>query len=428
MSHRSRPQRGRISPEARAVIASMRAGRLSRRSVLGGAGALGLAGALSACGTSSSDSGTATGDAAAGPQAATDLSKTDKVVNWANWTLYLDYDEETKTYPTLEKFQSETGLDATYAEDIDDNESYYGKIQAQLRQGQDIGKDIITLTDFMAARLIKAGWVQKLDQANIPNGANILDNLKGDDLAWDPGRDFSYTWQSGYAGLGWNTAELKKLTGKSELTSLEELWDPKLKGRVEVLSEMRDTVGLILLYQGVDITKDLDLTKWQNAVAVLDEQLKSGQIRQVKGNSYKEDLVSKDAVAVIGWSGDMFQLSYENGTGTFGFAIPESGGTLWSDNLLVPIGAPHKANAEKLIDFYYDPAVAAEVAAYVNYICPVKGAQEEIVKIPGIEESVANSPYIFPTAEDLAKVQVFQALDDTTEREFTTAFQKVLGA
>jgi spermidine/putrescine transport system substrate-binding protein len=417
-----------MSPEAAAVVRAMRAGRLSRRSVLGGAGALGLAGALGGCGTSSSDDpGTSDASASAGPSPAADRSATEKKVDWANWTLYLDYDEDTKKYPTLEKFQAETGITATYAEDVDDNETYYGKVQAQLRQGQDIGKDIITLTDWMAARLVKAGWTQKLDQANIPNGVNILDNLKGEAIGWDPGRDYSYTWQSGYAGIGWNTAELKKLTGKSELKSVEELWDPKLEGRVEVLSEMRDTVGLILMLQGVDISKPPTTDQWQAGLAVLEKQLANGQIRQVKGNSYKEDLISKDAVAVIGWSGDMFQLEYENGAGSFGFAIPESGGTLWSDNMLVPIGAPHKANAEKLINFYYDPAIAAEVAAYVNYICPVKGAQAEIVKIPGIEEAVATSPYIFPTAADLAKVKSFAALDDATEREFTTAFQKVLG-
>lgn len=425
---RPRPYRGRVSPQAEAVLDAMQAARPRRRTVLGGVGALGLAGALSACGTSSegTDPLDSTGG---GPSPAQDASETDKTVRWANWTLYLDYDEETKKYPTLEKFQSETGIKASYAEDINDNESYYGKVQAQLRQGQDIGADVITLTDYMAARLIKSGWVQKLDQSQIPNGKNILENLKGEaNLAWDPNRDYSYTWQSGYAGLGWNVEQLQKLTGKTELKTLDELWDPKLKGRIEVLSEMRDTVGLILLGQGTDITKDLDMTTWQAGLDVLDKQLKDGQIRQVKGNDYKEDLTSGDAVAVIGWSGDLFQLNAEQGEGKYGFAIPESGGTLWSDNLLVPIGSTHKLNAEKLINFYYDPAIAAEVAAYVNYICPVQGAKEAMSSMADVDESILNSPYIFPSAEDLSKVHVFEALDDNTEREFTTAFQKVLGA
>jgi spermidine/putrescine transport system substrate-binding protein len=436
----SRSPRRPLSPPAAAVVRALRTGRLSRREVLGAAGALGVGAALSACGTGSSSSGGATSAApssasASGPSPAADTSATSKQVRWANWTLYLDYDEESKKYPTLEKFKAESGLEATYAEDVDDNETYYGKVQAQLRQGQDIGKDVIVLTDWMAARLVKAGWTQKLNQANIPNGKNILPTLKGaTNLAWDPGRDYSYTWQSGYAGLAWNVAELQKLTGKTELKTLDDLWDPKLKGRIEVLSEMRDTVGLILMSQGVDITSGLDSTKWEKALEVLEAQLGSGQIRQVRGNSYKEDMISKDAVAVIGWSGDIFQLNTEaRGKDTsltadpYGFAVPESGGTLWSDNLLVPVGSPHKTNAEKLIDFYYDPAIAAEVAAYVNYICPVQGAQEEILKIKDVDPAVAKSPYIFPSAEDLAKVKIFGSLDAKTEQEFTTSFQKVLG-
>ncbi len=437
MTQSNRPP---LSPEAAQVVSAMRAGRLSRRALL--AGTAGLGATLAAGGTGGTSSTGASGSAApatgsgsasastvAGPAAAADRSTTEKVVRWANWTLYLDYDEDSKKYPTLEAFQKESGLKATYAEDIEDNETYYGKVQAQLRQGQDIGQDIITMTDWMAARMIKAGWTQKLDQANIPNGANILDSLKGaQNVAWDPDRAHSYTWQSGYAGMGWNTTELKKLTGKTELRTLDELWDPKLKGRIEVLSEMRDTVGLILMSQGVDISAGITSDQWGKALEVLEKQLASGQIRQVKGNSYKEDLISKDAVAVIGWSGDMFQLALEAGDSkAFGFALPESGGTLWSDNLMVPIGSPHKANAEKLINYYYDPAVAAEVAAYVNYICPVKGAQEAILKIKGVDPAIAKSPYIFPTAQDLAKVKMFPSLDDATTTEFTTAFQKVLG-
>lgn len=138
-----------------------------------------------------------------------------------------------------------------------------------------------------------------------------------------------------------------------------------------MLSEFRDTLGLIMLEQGVDIEKDFSNDQFGAAIEVLEKQLSSGQIRQVKGNDYKEDLVSGDAIAVIGWSGDITQINFESGD-KWQFAIPESGGSLWSDNLLVPIGSPHKENAETLMNYYYDPAVAAEVAAYVNYICPVE--------------------------------------------------------
>jgi spermidine/putrescine transport system substrate-binding protein len=433
----SRPQRPPLSPEAAAVVRAMSAGRLSRRSVLSGAGALGLGSVLAACGNASSrGSTTVAGSGAgrlAGPAPAVDRSDTENVVNWENWTLYLDKDASSKSYLTLQQFENITGIRATYAEDIQDNESYYATIQAHLRQGQDIGKDVIVLTDWMAARLVAAGWVQKLDKAvHLPNAANILDSLKT--VAFDPGRNYSLTWQSGYTGLGWNIALLKSLTGKTELKTVDELWDPRLKGRVEVLSEMRDTIGLILLSQGVPIDTPFGRDTFDVAVGGLEKQLASNQIRQVRGNSYKDDLLSGDAVAVFGWSGDLFQLNTEAKAATpglkdpFGFAVPESGGVLWSDNLLIPIGSPHKTNAETLMNYYYDPKVAAQVAAYVNYICPVKGAQTEIAKLSGVGADIVTSPYIFPDQAQLEQVHTFRSLSATEEKDFGAAFQQVLGS
>jgi spermidine/putrescine transport system substrate-binding protein len=194
-----------------------------------------------------------------------------------------------------------------------------------------------------------------------------------------------------------------------------------------VLSEMRDTIGLIMLGQGVDISGDFTADQFGNAIDVLDKQLSSGQIRQVKGNSYKEDLISGDALAVIGWSGDITQLNAENGD-KWEFAIPDAGGTLWSDNMLVPIGSPHKANAEALMNYYYEPEVAAEVAAYVNYICPVKGAQEAMAASKDKDlQALAKNTSIFPTAADLEKVKVFRTLKGTEETQFSSEFQRVLG-
>lgn len=391
---------------------------LSRRSVL--LGAAGLAG-LAACGTGSvtpsgsGPSGSGSGGAA-GPSPATDRSATDKVVNWANWTLYLDYDEKTKKYPTLEAFQRKSGLKAMYAEDIDDNDTYYGKIQAQLRAGKDIGKDVIVFTDWMAARCIRAGYAQQLDPAAIPNSKNLLSTQK--DVDYDPGRKHSLPWQGVYGVLAWNKEKVP-----NGLKSVADLWKPELKGRVEVLSEMRDTVGLIMLEQGVDITSNFTADQFDTAVGELEKHIKDGQIRQVKGNSYKEDLISGDALAVIGWSGDIFQLNAENGD-KWGFALPEAGGTIAFDNMLVPVGSPHLANAEKLIDYYYDPEVAATVAAYVNYVCPVEGAQQAMEKI---DPELATSPWIFPTAADRAKSKSFRTLTPDEDTSFSEAFQKVIG-
>ncbi len=388
--------------------------QLTRRSVLRGAGGIGVAAALAACGTGD----TTEPGSKAEPQATVeDKSATDKVVRWANWPAYLDYDEDAKNYPTLEKFQSASGIKATYAEDIDDNDTYYGKIQGQLRNGDDIGKDVITLTDWMAGRLIRQGYVQELDKAKIPNAGNLNPALQN--VGFDPGRKFSMTWQSGYAGIGYR----KDKVGR-ELKTLDDLWAPDLKGKIVVLSEMRDTVGLIMLSQGVDISADFSEDQFNTALDVLQKQVDDGQIRQVKGNSYLEDLRSGNAIAAIAWSGDILLAQFEEEDPNYTFALPETGGTLWSDNLMIPIGSPHKTNAEKLIDFYYDPAIAAEVAAYVNYICPVDGAKEEMEKI---DPSLVDSPLIFPTEEDLANVKVFRSLDPDEETTFSESFQKVIG-
>jgi spermidine/putrescine transport system substrate-binding protein len=307
--------------------------QLSRRSVLRGAGGAGVAAALAACGTGDSGGTTSKPD-----PTVKDKSATDKVVRWANWPAYLDYDEKTKKYPTLEKFQQETGIKATYAEDIDDNDSYYGKVQGQLKNGDDIGKDVVVLTDWMADRMIRQGYVQELDLAKIPNSKNL--NPKLQDVDFDPGRKHSLTWQSGYAGIGYR----KDKVGR-ELKTLDDLWAPDLKGKIVVLSEMRDTVGLIMLSQGVDISSDFSEDDFNKGLDVLQKQVDSGQIRQVKGNSYLEDLRSGNAIAAIAWSGDILLAQFEEEDPNYVFQLPETGGTLWSDNLMVPIGSPHKANA-----------------------------------------------------------------------------------
>jgi spermidine/putrescine transport system substrate-binding protein len=384
-----------LSPEAKSILGAM----VSRRGVLAGAGGLGAAGLLAACGGGS------------------DSADSANSVRWGNWPLYLDYDEETKKYPTLEKFKEQTGITAEYFEDYNDNDEFYGKVQAQLKLGEDIGYDVVTPTDWMAARWIRLGYTQKFDAANIPNKSNILDSLASP--SFDPNREQSLTWQGIMAGFGWNTEKNPK-----GIRTLEELFAPQNKGKIVVLSEMRDTIGIILLAQGVNlqtVTED----QYMNAVDYMTKQISDGWIRGVKGNEYAEDLTSGDATAVIGWSGDMFILKAEN-EGKFDFAIPESGGTISGDNMMIPstASAEGKANAEKLINFYYDPAIAAEVAAYVNYVCPVKGAQAEMEKIA---PELASSPFIFPDDKMSQRLNVFRSLTPAEETSWTEAFQKAAG-
>ena len=384
-----------LSAEASAIINS----KFSRRALVAGAGALGGAALLSSC-------------SSGGDEAASAGS-----VRWGNWPLYLDYDEETQLYPTLEAFMESTGITAEYFEDYNDNDEFFGKVQAQLKLKEDIGYDLVTPTDWMAARWIRLGYTQKFDTANIPNKVNILDSLASP--SFDPNREQSLTWQGIMAGFGWNTEKNPK-----GIRTIDDLFAPQNKGKIVVLSEMRDTIGIILRSQGVNlqtVTED----QFMNAVDFMAKKISDGWIRGVKGNEYAVDLTSGDATAVIGWSGDMFILAAEN-EGKFDFAIPDSGGTISGDNLMIPstASAEGKANAEKLINFYYDPVIAAEVAAYVNYVCPVKGAQEEMEKIA---PDLASSPYIFPDAATSKKLSVFRSLTPAEETTWSEAYQKAAG-
>jgi spermidine/putrescine transport system substrate-binding protein len=384
-----------LSQEARSILQS----KVSRRAVLAGAGAVAGAGALAACG-SGGGSGSAKNS-----------------VRWGNWPLYLDVDDSGKKYPTLQAFTKETGIDVKYFEDYNDNDEFFGKVQAQLKLGKDIGYDLVCPTDWMASRWIRLGYTQKFDAANVPNKSNIIDTLASP--SFDPKRESSLTWQGIMGGFGWNTAKNPK-----GVRTLDDLFSPANKGKIVVLSEMRDTVGIILRSQGVSLATVTE-NQFMNAVDFLAKKIADGWIRGVKGNEYAEDLTSGDATAVIGWSGDMFILKSEN-AGKFDFAIPESGGTISGDNMMIPstVTAEAKANTEKLINYYYEPAVAAEVAAYVNYVCPVKGAQAEMEKI---DPELAKSEFIFPSAKTMANLSVFRSLTPTEETTWTEAFQKAAG-
>jgi len=399
---RSRPLPA--DPMIQQLIRQAQKAQFGRRALLAGAGAGAATLALAACSTGSS----------AQPTAAADKSKDDKTVNWDNWALYIDVDDD-GNYPTLEAFTAETGIKVNYNEAVDDNNTYYGKVKDQLALGKDIGADTVCLTDWMVARMIRLGYTQELDHANIPNLANLTPSLKNVDF--DPGRTMSVPWQGGFAGICWNK---EKIPGG--LSSVEELWDPQLKGRVGVLSEMRDTMGLIMLEQGIDISGDWGDPEYTAAIELLDKQVSDGQVRNIKGNSYKEDLVNEDTLAAIVWSGDITQLNAENGE-KWEFLVPEKGGTIWNDNFLVPIGSARKANAEALINYYYDPAVAAEVAAYVNYITPVVGAREAAMEI---DPELANNPLIFPDDATLAKAFVFRTLTGEEEQKYDAQFQSIL--
>ena len=382
---------------------------LSRRAFLAAAGVTGAAAVAAACGARTST------DVATPVEAEITTEAATGTVVWSNWTLYIDVDDS-GAYPTLDKFVAAESIDVDYIEDYNDNNEFWAKMLPLLQSGQPTGRDIVSPTDWMAARWISNNYAEELDKANIPNEANLIDALRNP--GFDPGRKFSLPWQSGYGGLGWNKAKLKEAIGTEDMTSVDQLFDPRLKGKIVLLTEMRDTVGVVMAWQGADPT-DFTTDQFMAAIDFLQTQVDNGQIQQFMGNDYAVGLENGDITAVIGWSGDLVQLGED-----FGFALPESKGNLWTDNLLIPVGAANKAGAERVMNWYYDPAIAAELAAYVNYISPVKGAE---VEAAAIDPALAENPLIFPTAADLEKTFIFMSLTPEQEDEYNAAWQKLLG-
>jgi spermidine/putrescine transport system substrate-binding protein len=398
---------------------------LTRRRFVKGTAMAGFATFLAACGragVSQAPSAPSAAASAAAPSASAAASASvaptpkpsvSATLNWANWTYYMDVDENDETkFKTLEDFKAKYGTTTKYEEVIDDNDTFVGTIRPQLQAGQDTGWDLIVLTDWMAARLIRLKWVEQMDLGNMPNVvANLQDVYKN--VTWDPTNDHHVPWQSGMTGLGYDKAK----TG--DLTSLDALYDPKYKGKVDFLTEMRDSIGLTMLKLGLDPSKatkeDCDA-----AVAEIKKAVDAGIVRAFKGNAYAEDLKSGDAVLSMAWSGDMVQALQDKKT--LRFTIADQGGMLWTDNVLIPNGAQNAYTAQVMIDFCYDPAIAAQIEAYVNYICPVKGAAEVLL---AANPDVANNPLIFPPAEILAKLHIFNGLDEETEKYFNDQFGTV---
>jgi spermidine/putrescine transport system substrate-binding protein len=376
---------------------------LSRRNFLqsvgvGGAAVAG-AGLLAACGE----------DEPANPSSG---GNDDPILNVANWQLYIDQISKDIKAPgtTMAGFEEETGLTVNYVDVINDNEEFFTKIRPVLVADRDTGYDTFILTDWMASKLISLGWLQKLDKANIPNFENLIPKLQ--EPPFDPNRDYSIPWQSGVTGIAYDAGQVGEVRTISDL-----LTNTEYAGAVTVLTEMRDTMGLIMLDQGND-PADFDEDAWGSALEALQAANDSGQIRQFTGNNYAQLLAKGDLKACIAWSGDVIQLQFDNPD--IKFVVPDAGGMLWSDNMLIPNYAQHKENAELWMNYYYDPKVAAQLAAWVNYICPVTGAQEEMEKI---DKELAANPLIFPTEEDYANLSIFRGLTDAEDLEYTQQFQ-----
>lgn len=344
---------------------------------------------------------------------ARDLSATDKQLIISNWPAYID--PRKKATSTLQVFEQRTGIAVDYTDDVNDNAEFYAKVRNQLGACQSVNRDMMILTDWMAARMISLGWIQPLDAAKMKNvHRNLIDPLRN--RQWDPDLTYHAPWQSGLTGIAYNA------TKTGEVKSFEELLTrPDLKGKITLLSEMRDTMAFLLKLVDAD-PSDFTEDQWKNAIDRLQKAVNDGQVRAFTGNEYIQDLAAGNIVACEAWSGDVIQAQFDNPN--IKFVAPEEGLVLWSDNMLVPNLARHEANAEKWMDYYYEPEVAAKLAAWVNYICPVKGAREAMEKI---DPSLVDNQLIFPSDDFLANTFDFMPLDDRQTNEYEGDFADVTG-
>ena len=380
---------------------------VSRRTVLkAGAVAAGTAAFLAACGTSGSSTS---------PSPKPSQSDTiSDVVNVANWTLYIDLSDDELTRPTVTAFEAEYGTKVNYQEVINDNDSFFGTIKAPLQAGEDAGWDIVTLTDWMAARIIRLGWAEKLKTSHMSNfTANLLDVYKG--RSFDPNVEYLAPWAGIVGGIAANKTTAGFVKG------FKDLFDPRLKGKVSLLTEMRDTIGLAMLANGDDPTK-ADRTSFDRAIALIEPSVSDGTVRAFTGNDYKELIVKGDVAACVAWRGDVVQIGYEDPN--IVWVTPTEGCTFSSDNMLIPLGAAHKYTAEKWMDWYYKPDIAAKLTAYVQYVSPVKGTKEELAKI---DATLATDPFIFPDAALEAQLNVFAGLSEADEIYMNDAFSALQG-
>jgi spermidine/putrescine transport system substrate-binding protein len=329
---------------------------------------------LSACsdlGAGGLDGPTQTAEAAPG--------KGDGELTISNWPAYIDKN-------TVPEFEKKTGISVEYIEDVNDNNEIFSKLQPTLQNEDPAGRSIVVVTDWMANKMHNLGYVQDFDQKSVaPAMKNLVPSLQHP--SFDPNRDFSLPWQSGMTGLVVNTAQAP------DVKSINDLFDPQYHGKVTVLSEMRDTVPLVMKADGIDPEK-ASADDWMAAIDKLKEAVDSGQIVGVTGNSYINDMARGDVIAAIGWSGDAIQLQADNPD--IQFVMPEQGCILWSDNMLIPVGAPNPAAAYKWMNYVYQPQNQAQITNYNYYFSPVAGVKPYLEKI---NPQAAKSPLIFPTEQ-----------------------------
>jgi spermidine/putrescine transport system substrate-binding protein len=377
-----------------------------------GAGALTLA----ACGIGGTES-RSTGD----DEEPDELTTTEKngVLNFANWPAYID--KAKGKSPTIEDFQKASGIAVNYKEVINDNLSFFGTIREPLANGQATEWDIIVVTDWLIGKMARLGYLESLDHSLLGNfEANAGEIYK--DPSYDPGNQHSVPWQSGITGIAYNP----DITGR-EISSVEDLFDPAFKGKVGMMTEMRDTMNLVILGSGVN-PQDATIEDAQAAQQKLMAQRDDGIVRQYYGNDYVQPLANGDLALTMAWSGDVLGKTL-GANSKIKFVVPDEGGILWVDNMAIPQNAPNPIDAHEMMNFVYQPDIAAQMTAWINYISPVPAAQPILQKAnDAYTKQVANSPLVFPTADMESRLHHYKNLNEEEEAEWQGLFDEVTQA
>lgn len=391
--------------------------QVTRRSLLR---ALGGGAAAATVGALATGCGVPAAYVSPGERAGHDLSADEKRLTWANWPLYIDVDDDNPSKrPSLDAFEKQTGIQVKYTEEINDNDEFFGKISPSLMNHQKTDRDLIVISDWMCSRFVRLGWVQEMDRAHQPNVTKYLDPLLRSP-AFDPGRKYTVPWQSGITGIAYNKRKLGR-----EIKHVSDLWAKDLAGRVTLLSGLDESFALLMQGNGVDITKwtGADFDKICDQVEKL---VKAKHIRRFTGNDYIKDLSSGDVLACQAYSGDIIQLQADNPD--IEFVVPEEGAELWAESLMIPNLADHKTNAERLIDYYYQPEVAAELAAWVNYVCPVPAARDVLASSKDKETAeLAEDPLIFPDDRMRSRLAIARDIRPAERTEFSKRWNKIAG-
>jgi spermidine/putrescine transport system substrate-binding protein len=377
-----------------------------------GAGALSVSALLAACGVE----GEAERNAAEGGEDELTTTEVQGELNFANWPAYID--KAKGESPTLQQFTKATDIEVNYKEVINDNLSFFATIREPLANGQAVEWDLIVVTDWLIAKMANLGYLETLDQSRLNNfEAHAGEIYK--DPTYDPNNAHSVPWQSGITGIAYNL----ELTGK-DITSVEELFNEEYAGNVGMMTEMRDTMNLVLLGMGVEPQEatEEDARKAQQRLL---QQREAGIVRQYYGNDYVQPLENGDLALTIAWSGDV--LGAELSDPNIKFVVPDEGGILWVDNMAIPQNAAHPIDAMEMMNFVYQPDIAAQMTAWINYISPVPEAQDILAKSSdAYTRKVASSPLVFPTPEMESRLHHYKNLDPEEEQVWNELFDEVI--